>query len=114
MATYPSDLHTVPISGAPANPVRVSLPGDQSGYGGSFAQSNSGFSAPTITIPTLSVIPSGASAAVTVTAADLAAIMSAISAQLISKQTTMISKQAAVNALTSIAAVIAYDATIGW
>jgi hypothetical protein len=106
----------------PVNPVRVPLPPDQSGFGGSFAGGVSGiggFSAPTISAPSLppnasQLIPFGSANPVTITAADVAAIIAAVNAQQINGQAVMLSKQGAVNALTAIGDVIAYDATTGW
>lgn len=67
-----------------------------------------------LTVPTMQLIPVGSSAPVTVTPTDLQKIVLAIAAQTVKYQSTALAKQAAVNALSTIAAVSAYDATTGW
>ncbi|WP_024517082.1 hypothetical protein [Bradyrhizobium sp. Tv2a-2] len=75
----------------------------------------SGFSGnSTLTAPSISLIPVGQTTPVTLSPTDLQAIVVAINAQNASKQSTSLSKQAAINALTSITSVVSYDATTGW
>ena len=98
-----------PIS--PGNPVRTTIPGSQPGFGASFAAGVSGAS---VSTPSLSLIPIGGSTPVSLTSADVGSIMSAINTQQLHDQTVLISKRAAIAALTTIPAIVAYDATAGW
>jgi hypothetical protein len=67
-----------------------------------------------VTQTNISWIPVGHSTPVPVTPAEGAAIMTGIAARTNSLQAAKVSKQAEVNALTTIAAVIAYDVLAGW
>ena len=59
-------------------------------------------------------MPLGATSTVNLTMAEMIGLMSGIATRRKTLQTTRNSKTAAVNALTTIAAVIAYDVTAGW
>jgi hypothetical protein len=67
-----------------------------------------------VTTANVSWIPVGHSTPVPVTPAEAAAIMTGIAARTNSLQTVKVSKQAEVNALTTIASVIAYDVLAHW
>lgn len=67
-----------------------------------------------ITVPTMKLLPYGGTSLVTVTPTDVGAILSAIATQNANEAVANATKQAAVNALTTIANVVAYDATTGW
>lgn len=67
-----------------------------------------------LTPPTLQLVPVGGTSALTVTANDIQLITAAIAAQRADVTTKLNTKQAAVNALSSFSAVLAYDATTGW
>lgn len=60
------------------------------------------------------LIPIGQTTPVDLTVAQFQAIIDAISAQRMSKLATNLAKQAAVNALTTVGAIAALDATTGW
>jgi hypothetical protein len=79
---------------------------------GTFAETFSNVSA--IKVPTIQLIPVGSSSPITLTPTDLQKVVIAMAAQNTKYQATSASKQAAVNALSTIAAVAAYDATAGW
>jgi hypothetical protein len=59
-------------------------------------------------------LPVGGTTPVNLTATDISNIMSGIAARRLNLQTTKNIKINQVNALTTIAAVIAYDVTAGW
>lgn len=63
---------------------------------------------------TIQIVPVGATAAVTMTPTDLKNIMAAIATQNTNEAVVNANKTAAVNALSTISAVAAYDATTGW
>jgi|SRR5215510_13908812 len=68
-------------------------------------------------VPTTNAIPwmpLGATSPVNLTMAEMIGLMSGIATRRKTLQTTRNSKTAAVNALTTVAAVIAYDVTTGW
>lgn len=69
-----------------------------------------------ITGPTtpLQICPLGSSALITLTATEMRTLADACAAQRKSVASTSQAKQDAVNALASVAAVVAYDATAGW
>jgi hypothetical protein len=67
-----------------------------------------------ITPPAFQLVPVGATAAQTISSTDLKNILAAIAAQSINEDVVNATKQAAVNALSTIAAVASYDATTGW
>jgi hypothetical protein len=71
-------------------------------------------SIPSITVPTMKLLPYGGTSLVTVSPTDIGTIMSAVAAQNANESLVNATKQAAVNALTTIAAVTTYDATTGW
>jgi len=95
--------------GAPATPASPATTGN-TGLGG-FTES---FSSAQIAAPSIQLMPVGATAPVSLTPTDLQQVVVAMAAQNVKYQTTSASKQAAVNALSTIAAVAAYDATTGW
>jgi hypothetical protein len=101
---------------SPANPLRCTLPATQPTFGATFAGAGGSvtWTPPSVTSPSFNLIPFGASTSVTLTAADVAAIMAAINAQQLTEQAVLFAKQAQINALTTVPAVIAYDVTIGW
>lgn len=67
-----------------------------------------------LTAPPLSALPYGGTTPVTLTIGDVFNIISALGTQSSNTQVSINTKQNAVNALTTIAAVAAYDATTGW
>lgn len=64
--------------------------------------------------PSLTLVPVGGTTPVTLTGADMNAIVSAISAQHVAKAAGQASRKSAVDALGNIPDVIAYDATASW
>ncbi|WP_024516861.1 hypothetical protein [Bradyrhizobium sp. Tv2a-2] len=88
---------TVPASGSPSN------------------MGNTSFSAlSTITPPTMNLLPVGATSNVSLSPADLGSILQAIATQNAREALANATIQAAVNALSTISAVVAYDVTTGW
>jgi hypothetical protein len=69
---------------------------------------------PDPSIPPIQWIPIGSATPVNLSATEMAGIMSGITSRRLSLQTTRVNKIAAVNALTTVQDVIAYDATTGW
>jgi hypothetical protein len=67
-----------------------------------------------VSVPSYQIIPVGSSTPLTVTANDIQNISAAVRANRRGTLTTNLSKQAAIAALSTVAAVIAFDATTGW
>ncbi|WP_315792222.1 MULTISPECIES: hypothetical protein [unclassified Bradyrhizobium] len=87
----------------------------QSGADSGLTETFSGVSAVSqIQPPTLQLIPIGQTNPVSLTSGDLESIVLAIAAQNTRSQQALLTKQAAVNALATIAAVAGYDGTTGW
>ena len=65
-------------------------------------------------MPTISLLPVGSLTPVSLTSADALVLFTAITSYLQAEQLVNATKQAAINALTSVSSVISYDATAGW
>lgn len=99
--TPPFSVGSAPTVGSVAGPSTSGTPSNPSALA-------------TISPPTLTVVPVGQTSPITLNSADLQAVALAIAAQNASTGSTDATKKAAVNALSTIAAVVAYDATAGW
>jgi hypothetical protein len=123
LATYGSDVQgafnnfVTILNNAAFNGTSYNWPGTGNApIGGPTVGGNSSISpgASSVTAPTLKLIPVGGTAEVSLSPTDLMAIVTAINNQQINEQAVNLSKQAAINALTYVGAVISYDATTGW
>ena len=104
------------------NPPNVTSPafiGQVSGGGlasqaGFSAQYGSALAAPTTTGPTFALAPYNSTVSVLMTMTDLRSLISAINTRRTTLTNVQLAKRNAINALTTIDAVIAYDVTTGW
>jgi hypothetical protein len=88
--------------------------GGFSSQAGFSAQYGSALAAPTTTGPTFALAPYNSTVSVLMIMTDLRSLISAINTRRMTLTNVQLAKRNAINALTTIDAVIAYDVTTGW